>query len=285
MHIRNATIEDSKDILAWRNDINTRKMSFNSTMINYDDHKEWFCKALQSQNCIIYIAENNGKIGVCRFNICQDTKTALISINLNPSFRGKGLAKEFLVLCVKKFRVNYQFDIVAKVRSDNSISFKVFKNASFFENHLSDKDITLINPILPLRFEKVTIDQSNILFNLLKNRKYNISHKELPSKSEHYEFIKNNPYLHWFIIYHEKPIGTFYIQKDNSIGLNINIFEKHYISQTLSFILKEFKPSPNKRSLIPEYFYLNTAPDNDELLEIYKMLGLKQIQISHKLSN
>ena len=75
------------------------------------------------------------------------------------------------------------------------------------------------------KFEKVEITKKHIdiLFKLLSNRKFNISHKEMPSFSEHEKFVSSNPYRYWYLISNKKKyIGSFYIQYDNSIGINLD---------------------------------------------------------------
>ena len=74
-------------------------------------------------------------------------------------------------------------------------------------------------------FEKIipTKDQLDKLYLLLKNRRYSISHKNLPSVKEHNEFVSKNPYIEWYILYKNKNlIGSVYLQSDNSIGINLN---------------------------------------------------------------
>ena len=68
----------------------------------------------------------------------------------------------------------------------------------------------------------VTIDDAKFLFDLLKQREgiVNISHKSLPTWEEHVEFIKNNTYQSWDIIWvDDVRIGNIYLTDRDEIGI------------------------------------------------------------------
>ena len=68
----------------------------------------------------------------------------------------------------------------------------------------------------------VTIDDAKFLFDLLKQREgiVNISHKSLPTWEEHVEFIKNNTYQSWDIIWVDNVrIGDIYLSDRDEIGI------------------------------------------------------------------
>ena len=288
MHIRLANNRDSADILRWRNNITTRKMSIDGSKISKSNHDSWYKKSLKSKNHIIYLGEDEKKkVGMCRFDYSLKSNSSVISINLNPSFRGKGLSRKLLQSCIEKYIDKKNVDLIAKVKIENVVSIKIFKKAGFFIESVNKNEVVLVLPFLPLKYEEVTISHADKLYSLLKNREYSISHQKLPSLKKHKEFIKNNPYLHWYIITYKKPIGTFYIQKDNSIGINIDskFNFPRYFSQVFQYISKNFEPAKSQASLVPDHFYLNTSPKNKEIIKIYKMFDMEEIQVSHKLPN
>ena len=118
---------------------------------------------------------------------------------------------------------------------------------------------------------------------MLKKRIYNISHNTIPEYIEHENFVKNHPYLHWYIVNNNKPIGTFYIKSDNSIGVNIEKPSLEIVNEILQFIDYNFKPRASIPSSIPPYFYLNVASANSSLINLLKELELTQIQVSYRL--
>lgn len=94
---------------------------------------------------------------------------------------------------------------------------------------------------LKLSFDNITVsdEQIDVLYTQLKNRQYDISHKFLPRFEDHIKFVKNHPYRYWVVILKDSvPIGNFYIQADNSIGLNITEPSSSVISEVLNYIRK-----------------------------------------------
>ena len=51
---------------------------------------------------------------------------------------------------------------------------------------------------MAIKFKKIIPTETQIdeLYVLLKNRKYSISHKSVPSKIEHYDFVSEHPYVY-----------------------------------------------------------------------------------------
>ena len=120
---------------------------------------------------------------------------------------------------------------------------------------------------------------------LLSKRKYSISHDNLPTMSDHIKFVKTNNYLHWAIIYEDKiPIGTFYIQNNNSIGLNLLNQKIKIVFETLKYINSNFKPLEEIKSKIPSYFYINVPYENEDLKKILIDLENVPIQTSFKIT-
>jgi RimJ/RimL family protein N-acetyltransferase len=94
--LRKAVWEDWKDLLNWRNDIDTRENSINSEIIAEEGHKNWYKMALQNPDIAIYIYEcENEKIGTVRAKY-EGAKCEL-SWTLNPTFRGQGMAKNMVL--------------------------------------------------------------------------------------------------------------------------------------------------------------------------------------------
>lgn len=142
------------------------------------------------------------------------------------------------------------------------------------------------NSTSQLLFTKVKDGKNQILvlYNLLKKRKYNISHASLPSFREHSEFVVNHPYREWFILYDaNEPVGSFYIKNDNSIGINMLEQNPVYINMTIDFIKQNFKPNSVIASVVPPYFYFNVSISNVGLRKILENSKLKPIQTSYRI--
>ena len=90
--LRFAERKDSLDILAWRNDPVTVRFSPTGA-VKLEDHLKWFEDKLSSLNTNIFIAlQEQNKIGMIRFD--REGRSAEVSINLDPRYRGKGYGKQ-----------------------------------------------------------------------------------------------------------------------------------------------------------------------------------------------
>lgn len=142
LSVRLATDKDCKDIFDWRNDTLTRSMSHSTKIVDWEKHKKWFASCLDSKDCVLVICEYDisNKIAVVRFDINEFR--ALISINLNPSYRGKSLGKESLIQSIKFFSRKYPLikKLFAEVNEENVASKKTFLGVGFekfkVENHV-----------------------------------------------------------------------------------------------------------------------------------------------------
>ncbi len=135
-------------------------------------------------------------------------------------------------------------------------------------------------------FERIlsTEEQIQILYDLLKIRNYVISHRSNTSFEKHREFVKNHPYLHWFLMRKETNyVGSVYLKKDNSIGLNLTEYSKEILGVCIDFINKNFSPQESKPSMVPNYFYVNISYLNKQALSALQELGLDPLQISLRL--
>ena len=139
---------------------------------------------------------------------------------------------------------------------------------------------------MSISFKKITGTNSQILilFSLLDNRKYKISHKSMPSLENHKNFVLNNPYREWYLV--EKgniDIGSFYIKFDNSIGINLKEYSIDIIKAIINFIKENYSPQAPSPSLIPPYFYINSSSENHLLKAIFTELNIQSIQVSYKI--
>ena len=136
-------------------------------------------------------------------------------------------------------------------------------------------------------FEKViaTPNQKLLLLNFLRDRKYKISHSFLPNENDHNKFVEEHPYREWHIVKeNDKGIGSFYIQFNNSIGINLKKQTQNCIEEIINFINDKYLPQPESLSQIPPYFYINIPSKNLELQAILdKMKKFDQLQVSYKI--
>ena len=129
-----------------------------------------------------------------------------------------------------------------------------------------------------------TDEQNKVLYDLLLKRTFKISHNFMPNFDEHVKFITQNPYRSWFLLKDKNMyLGSFYIHKDNSLGINLISYEEEKVLWCLEFIKKEFEPLAPIKSVAPPFFYLNVSPENKEMISSLKREGHEQIQLSFRV--
>ena len=112
------------------------------------------------------------------------------------------------------------------------------------------------------------------LFDLLKERdpRVNISHRKMPTYSQHTKFIKSKPYSKWYIILKSKQkIGSIYLSKNDEIGIFLS--KKFQGKNVGNFALNELmEKNPRKR------FLANVNPKNKKSISFFKNNNFKLIQ-------
>ena len=135
-----------------------------------------------------------------------------------------------------------------------------------------------------ISFKEVVKEDCDVLFELLKKRAHSISHQSIPTKDEHIRFMKTKPYRYWVVVLEGiRPVGAFYIQSDNSIGLNLLQPTRPLVSKILRHIRERFEPLKEVKSKVPSYFYVNIPYSNKKLNEILCELDEVPIQKSYKI--
>jgi len=120
----------------------------------------------------------------------------------------------------------------------------------------------------------VTIDDAKFLFDLLKQREgiVNISHKSLPTWEEHVEFIKNNTYQSWDIIWVDNVrIGNIYLTDRDEIGIFLD--KKFQSNGYGSIAINEFMKKNGKKR-----YLANISPTNYKSIQFFGKHGFTHIQ-------
>ena len=129
MILRKADIEDAASILEWRNDESTRAASFSKDVIQWEDHIKWYEKKLSDENCLMFIAEDEGRsVGSLRIDI--NGNVGEISYMVAPAMRGKGYGTGILELSEKELP-DCISALVGLVRKENQPSLKCFENNGY----------------------------------------------------------------------------------------------------------------------------------------------------------
>ena len=129
--LRPADAQDCQRIWLWRNDVETRQASFDSSPIPYESHARWFLDSLRNPDRKIYIVLAAGEAaGMVRLDL--DGQQATVSINLAPEWRGRGVGPLALgSLAELAFGALGIHRLLASVKPDNRASLGAFEKAGF----------------------------------------------------------------------------------------------------------------------------------------------------------
>lgn len=131
-----------------------------------------------------------------------------------------------------------------------------------------------------IKLKKIAKSDYRFLYNLLKERdsSVNISHKKMPTYSQHIKFILSNPYAFWYIIEHNsKKAGSIYLSNTNEIGI---FFKKSFQGKNLGQEALELLMSKHPKSR----FLANVNPKNKKSINFFKKNNFKLIQYTFELS-
>ena len=138
-----------------------------------------------------------------------------------------------------------------------------------------------------IEFEKIIPTEAQIitLYDLLQKREHSISHKAVPSFEDHAAFVNTNPYRAWYLVRgSDEAVGTFYVSNENTVGINIvRSSDEKIIDKLCSYIVEEYAPLPEIKSVRGPEFAINVAPDNAFLISALERLNKKVLQISYSL--
>jgi N-acetylneuraminate synthase len=174
---------------------------------------------------------------------------------------------------------------------ENLVGLKLVKDLSFGEpidlTFVDNKDFPKALRCNEITLQKVipTSDQINFLYDLLRIRKFSISHNAMPTMDQHASFVRNHPYRGWWLVHDSantlNVIGSVYVSFDNSVGIDIDVndisFSAEIFTQTLKKEISPLAPVPSK---IFEDFFYNVSPKNNDLITWLSESGYFTSQIS-----
>jgi RimJ/RimL family protein N-acetyltransferase len=152
--LRKANESDLNTIYEWANDELTRKNSFSSEQIQFENHKIWWYSKMKNTNADYYICEVEGKpAGIVRFDKDNQSEHFIIGITIAPIFRGKGLSDRFLKLSCFEFFKTHNDTVNAYIKKTNVASVKAFEKAGFI--YVED---TLLQGIQSVKYQLMKND-------------------------------------------------------------------------------------------------------------------------------
>jgi len=135
IYLREAINEDRDLLYEWVNDPETRRASFHSDIINYEEHCRWFEKILMDNGELQYILmDDNVPVGQIRLTL--EGEDAMVSYSIAPDKRGQGYGKEIIRLIQEVARDDSDIHrLVAQVKTSNIASISCFEKCGFVEEY------------------------------------------------------------------------------------------------------------------------------------------------------
>ena len=150
---RRATESDVLLYFKWANDTEVRKNSFNTKVIEYENHCNWFLSKLSSDKCFFYLFLNRQNVSVGQVRIENNGKETIVGISVDESYRGKSLSTKMLVMATDDYLSRCLKDtIIAYIKCDNNASYKSFLAAGFIK-----QEVLIIEGIESYRLFKAKI--------------------------------------------------------------------------------------------------------------------------------
>ena len=144
--IRLVEPEDIKPIFELSNQDSVRKHSINKAKISWAKHVKWFNTVIKSGDVIFFVITNitNDILGQVRFNL--ENNGATISISVDETIRGKGLATRITSECISKMLAENRDinKIIAFVSKENIPSTKLFKRLGFEQDGFEGNMMKLV---------------------------------------------------------------------------------------------------------------------------------------------
>ena len=139
LRLRPVQAADSAQLLAWTNDPDTRRQSFDPTPVPLARHEAWLAGQLaQPQRSLLLLAEDSATgtaAGLIRFAITttQGVATAVLSYSLAPECRGRGWAAPLLLAGTRAVLAQFPEvrQVIGEVKSDNVASVRAFRRAGY----------------------------------------------------------------------------------------------------------------------------------------------------------
>jgi UDP-2,4-diacetamido-2,4,6-trideoxy-beta-L-altropyranose hydrolase len=131
LSLRPVREDDCRLLWEWTNDPAVRAASFSSDEIAWEEHAAWFRKRTSDPRCLMFIAvDGETPVGQIRYDI--DGETAVVSISVAPSGRGRGYGTGIIRAGSEElFAATHVSRIVAWVKPDNAASVQSFRKAGY----------------------------------------------------------------------------------------------------------------------------------------------------------
>lgn len=148
---RPATVADAETLWRWSNDPDTRRWSFRSDPISWEEHRRWLAALLGNPRRRLYVAVDHRGVplGQVRLEAEGPPDQLAISVALDPDRRGHGWAGAVVLAGVDRYGIDVPDGpprVVARIKPDNRASVRAFVGADFAPDSATDDLVVLARP-------------------------------------------------------------------------------------------------------------------------------------------
>lgn len=116
----------------WTNEPQTRQNSFNTEVVDYQIHTQWFNRKINESDCQILVFENSANKPVGQVRIEKKEQETVIGVSIDSNFRGKGYSSKMIAIATEEFFENFDvLSINAYIKKSNVASIKAFQKAGY----------------------------------------------------------------------------------------------------------------------------------------------------------
>jgi UDP-2,4-diacetamido-2,4,6-trideoxy-beta-L-altropyranose hydrolase len=139
MKLQKVNDQDCRALWTLANDPETRKNSFNSDRIPWEEHQSWFSRQMRDPKSAIFLAWNgqSSPIGMLRYQ--KEADRATVSLSVACEYRGQGYGNALLSRGMEEIFRDASVRVVdAYVKPGNQASISLFTRAGFTRRSDSD---------------------------------------------------------------------------------------------------------------------------------------------------
>jgi RimJ/RimL family protein N-acetyltransferase len=142
--LRQATVRDTPQLLAWRNDPEAVRFSVTGRGVTPAEHSDWLAARLADPDTRLWIAEEDGAaVGQVRLDLGEGTGT--VSIGVAPAHRGRGIGSAVLqAMLVEIERDPRARRLRAVAHAQNMASLRAFERAGFRRRGRRERDFIIL---------------------------------------------------------------------------------------------------------------------------------------------
>ncbi len=142
LHFVKADMNYLDVVFEWANESTTRENAFNTRLIPYEEHVNWYEKKIKEAGAFFYICQQ-GNLNIGQLRIEMDNNRAVISYSVDKNHRGRGLGKIIIKQAEEIIRNHNllgleEVVLVGKVKKSNIASQRCFLAQGYNEEILDE---------------------------------------------------------------------------------------------------------------------------------------------------